>query len=356
MYIGRGTNQESALLEAARKTRMVPRRSPITRRLQQQPQQQQLEWTNTTGAPQMEKLHTYTRACVPGMSATSCTRAYESRVASRTSVHANIDTTLYHTSESRDRTRFSNCIFFSFPRARAPSIRKYNVEKFVRRILVPRSDFYAYRVVRRVARVRNTHNALLCLRVCNILRRFEASPQPMPRTDAPAAALSIWPSSSSPRRRPRQRGSVAQPEQHDLSASRAASRRGAGEIHSRAAEQGRGGARRQALLPDHMSGEEVPSARQQFEGGDRADAFQGARIPDGRARPTRHVLRSESSRGLRVLSARAGRVLVSARGAAQPGAQRHRRDLRESVGAVVILVEQVEDQPGVHRQHDEMQR
>ncbi|CAB0033927.1 unnamed protein product [Trichogramma brassicae] len=32
-------------------------------------------------------------------------------------------------------------------------------------------------------------------------------------------------------RRPRQRGSVAQPEQHDLSASRAASRRGAGEIH-----------------------------------------------------------------------------------------------------------------------------
>ncbi|CAB0042130.1 unnamed protein product [Trichogramma brassicae] len=56
--------------------------------------------------------------------------------------------------------------------------------------------------------------------------------------------------------------------QHDLSASRAASRRGAGEIHSRAAEQGRGGARRQALLPDHMS----------FEGGDRADAFQGARI------------------------------------------------------------------------------
>ncbi|CAB0029813.1 unnamed protein product [Trichogramma brassicae] len=73
-------------------------------------------------------------------------------------------------------------------------------------------------------------------------------------------------------RRPRQRGSVAQPEQHDLSASRAASRRGAGEIHSRAAEQGRGGARRQALLPNHMSGEEVPSARQQFEGGDRADA------------------------------------------------------------------------------------
>ncbi|CAB0043007.1 unnamed protein product [Trichogramma brassicae] len=58
-------------------------------------------------------------------------------------------------------------------------------------------------------------------------------------------------------RRPRQRGSVAQPEQHELSASRAASRRGAGEIHSRAAEQGRGGARRQALLPDHMSGEEV---------------------------------------------------------------------------------------------------
>ncbi|CAB0039501.1 unnamed protein product [Trichogramma brassicae] len=82
-------------------------------------------------------------------------------------------------------------------------------------------------------------------------------------------------------RRPRQRGSVAQPEQHELSASRAASRRGAGEIHSRAAEQGRGGARRQALLPDHMSGEEVPSARQQFEGGDRADAFQGARIQDG---------------------------------------------------------------------------
>ncbi|CAB0041876.1 unnamed protein product [Trichogramma brassicae] len=68
------------------------------------------------------------------------------------------------------------------------------------------------------------------------------------------------------------------------------------------------------------------------------------------------TLRSESSRGLRVLSARAGRVLVAARGAAQPGAQRHRRDLRESVGAVVILVEQVEDQPGVHRQHDEMQR
>ncbi|CAB0044791.1 unnamed protein product [Trichogramma brassicae] len=94
-------------------------------------------------------------------------------------------------------------------------------------------------------------------------------------------------------RRPRQRGSVAQPEQHDLSASRAASRRGAGEIHSRAAEQGRGGARRQALLPDHMSGEEVPSARQQFEGGDRADAFQGARIPDGRARPARHVLQSD---------------------------------------------------------------
>ncbi|CAB0040203.1 unnamed protein product [Trichogramma brassicae] len=61
----------------------------------------------------------------------------------------------------------------------------------------------------------------------------------------------------------------------------------------------RGGARRQALLPDHMSGEEVPSARQQFEGGDRADAFQGARIPDGRARPARHVLQSESSLGLR---------------------------------------------------------
>ncbi|CAB0030100.1 unnamed protein product [Trichogramma brassicae] len=157
-------------------------------------------------------------------------------------------------------------------------------------------------------------------------------------------------------RRPRQRGSVAQPEQHDLSASRAASRRGAGEIHSRAAEQGRGGARRQALLLDHMPGEEVPSARQQFEGGDRADAFQGARIRDDRARPARHVLRSESSRGLRVLSARAGRVLVSARGAAQPGAQRHRRDLRESVGAVVILVEQVEDQPGVHRQHDKIKR
>ncbi|CAB0043882.1 unnamed protein product [Trichogramma brassicae] len=158
-------------------------------------------------------------------------------------------------------------------------------------------------------------------------------------------------------RRPRQRGSVAQPEQHDLSASRAASRRGAGEIqYSRAAEQGRGGARRQALLPDHMSGEEGPSARQQFEGGDRADAFQGARIPDGRARPARHVLQSESSLGLRKLSARAVRVLVAARGAAQPGAQRHRRDLRESVGAVVILVEQVEDQPGVHRQHDEMQR
>ncbi|CAB0042592.1 unnamed protein product [Trichogramma brassicae] len=71
------------------------------------------------------------------------------------------------------------------------------------------------------------------------------------------------------------------------------SRRGAVEIHSRAAEQGRGGARRQALLPDHMPGEEVPSARQQFEGGDRADAFQGARIPDGRARPARHVLRSD---------------------------------------------------------------
>ncbi|CAB0041001.1 unnamed protein product [Trichogramma brassicae] len=157
-------------------------------------------------------------------------------------------------------------------------------------------------------------------------------------------------------RRPRQRGSVAQPEQHDLSASRAASRRGAGEIHSRAAEQGRGGARRQALLPDHMSGEEVPSARQQFEGGDRADAFQGARISDGRARPARHVLQCESSRGLRKLSARAVRVLVAARGAAQPGARRHRHDLRESDGAVVILVEQVEDQPGVHRQHDEMQR
>ncbi|CAB0039688.1 unnamed protein product [Trichogramma brassicae] len=158
-------------------------------------------------------------------------------------------------------------------------------------------------------------------------------------------------------RRPRQRGSVAQqPEQHDLSASRAASRRGAGEIHSRAAEQGRGGARRQALLPDHMSGEEVPSARQQFEGGDRADAFQGARISDGRARPARHVLQCESSRGLRKLSARAVRVLVAARGAAQPGARRDRHDLRESDGAVVILVEQVEDQPGVHRQHDEMQR
>ncbi|CAB0042591.1 unnamed protein product [Trichogramma brassicae] len=157
-------------------------------------------------------------------------------------------------------------------------------------------------------------------------------------------------------RRPRQRGSVAQPEQHDLSASRAASRRGAGEIHSRAAEQGRGDARRQALLPDHMSGEEVPSARQQFEGGDRADAFQGARISDGRARPARHVLQCESSRGLRKLSARAVRVLVAARGAAQPGARRHRHDLRESDGAVVILVEQVEDQPGVHRQHDEMQR
>ncbi|CAB0032931.1 unnamed protein product [Trichogramma brassicae] len=42
-----------------------------------------------------------------------------------------------------------------------------------------------------------------------------------------------------------------------------------------------------------MPGEEVPSARQQFEGGDRADAFQGARIPDGRARPARHVLRSD---------------------------------------------------------------
>ncbi|CAB0044274.1 unnamed protein product [Trichogramma brassicae] len=153
-------------------------------------------------------------------------------------------------------------------------------------------------------------------------------------------------------RRPRQRGSVAQPEQHDLSASRAASRRGAGEIHSRAAEQGRGGARRQALLPDHMSGEEVPSARQQFEGGDRADAFQGARIPDGRARPARHVLQSESSLGLRKLSARAVRVLVAARGAAQPGARRHRHDLRESVGAVVILVEQVEDQPGVHPAQD----
>ncbi|CAB0032932.1 unnamed protein product [Trichogramma brassicae] len=149
---------------------------------------------------------------------------------------------------------------------------------------------------------------------------------------------------------------LRQPEQHDLSASRAASRRGAGEIHSRAAEQGRGGARRQALLPDHMSGEEVPSARQQFEGGDRADAFQGARISDGRARPARHVLQCESSRGLRKLSARAVRVLVAARGAAQPGARRHRHDLRESDGAVVILVEQVEDQPGVHRQHDEMQR
>ncbi|CAB0028287.1 unnamed protein product [Trichogramma brassicae] len=157
-------------------------------------------------------------------------------------------------------------------------------------------------------------------------------------------------------RRPRERGSVAQPEQHDLSASRAASRRGAGEIHSRAAEQGRGDARRQALLPDHMSGEEVPSARQQFEGGDRADAFQGARISDGRARPARHVLQCESSRGLRKLSARAVRVLVAARGAAQPGARRHRRDLRESVGAVVILVEQVEDQPGVHRQHDKIKR
>ncbi|CAB0039689.1 unnamed protein product [Trichogramma brassicae] len=84
--------------------------------------------------------------------------------------------------------------------------------------------------------------------------------------------------------------------------------------------------------------------------------FQGARIPDGRARPARHVLQSESSLGLRKLSARAVRVLVAARGAAQPGARRHRHDLRESVGAVVILVEQVEDQPGVHRQHDEMQR
>ncbi|CAB0031641.1 unnamed protein product [Trichogramma brassicae] len=157
-------------------------------------------------------------------------------------------------------------------------------------------------------------------------------------------------------RRPRQRGSVAQPEQHELSASRAASRRGAGEIHSRAAEQGRGGARRQALLPDHMSGEEVPSARQQFEGGDRADAFQGARIPDGRARPARHVLQSESSLGLRKLSARAVRVLVAARGAAQPGARRHRHDLRESVGAVVILVEQVEDQSGIHRPHDKIKR
>ncbi|CAB0037864.1 unnamed protein product [Trichogramma brassicae] len=111
-------------------------------------------------------------------------------------------------------------------------------------------------------------------------------------------------------RRPRQRGSVAQPEQHELSASRAASRRGAGEIHSRAAEQGRGGARRQALLlPDHMSGEEVPSARQQFEGGDRADAFQGARIPDGRARPARHVLQSESSLGLRKTIRSSRRVL-----------------------------------------------
>ncbi|CAB0027970.1 unnamed protein product, partial [Trichogramma brassicae] len=157
-------------------------------------------------------------------------------------------------------------------------------------------------------------------------------------------------------RRPCQRGSVAQPEQHDLSASRAASRRGAGEIHSRAAEQGRGGARRQALLPNHMSGEEVPSARQQFEGGDRADAFQGARIPDGRARPARHVLQSESSLRLRKLSARAVRVLVAARGAAQPGARRHRHDLRESVGAVVILVEQVEDQSGVHRPHDKIKR
>ncbi|CAB0035619.1 unnamed protein product [Trichogramma brassicae] len=101
----------------------------------------------------------------------------------------------------------------------------------------------------------------------------------------------------------------------------------------------RGDARRQALLPDHMSGEEVPSARQQFEGGDRADAFQGARISDGRARPARHVLQCESSRGLRKLSARAVRVLVAARGAAQPGARRHRHDLRESDGAVVILVE-----------------
>ncbi|CAB0041000.1 unnamed protein product [Trichogramma brassicae] len=144
-------------------------------------------------------------------------------------------------------------------------------------------------------------------------------------------------------RRPRQRGSVAQPEQHYLSA-------------SRAAEQGRGGARRQALLPDHMPGEEVPSARQQFEGGDRADAFQGARISDGRARPARHVLQCESSRGLRKLSARAVRVLVAARGAAQPGARRHRHDLRESVGAVVILVEQVEDQSGVHRPHDKIKR
>ncbi|CAB0037365.1 unnamed protein product [Trichogramma brassicae] len=106
--------------------------------------------------------------------------------------------------------------------------------------------------------------------------------------------------------------------------------------------------------PDHMSGEEVPSARQQFEGGDRADAFQGARIPDGRARPARHVLQSESSLGLRKLSARAVRVLVAARGAAQPGARRHRHDLRESVGAVVILVEQVEDQSGVHRPHDKI--
>ncbi|CAB0039500.1 unnamed protein product [Trichogramma brassicae] len=128
------------------------------------------------------------------------------------------------------------------------------------------------------------------------------------------------------------------------------------EKSGRAAEQGRGGARRQALLPDHMSGEEVPSARQQFEGGDRADAFQGARIPDGRARPARHVLQSESSLGLRKLSARAVRVLVAARGAAQPGARRHRHDLRESVGAVVIMVEQVEDQSGVHRPHDKIKR
>ncbi|CAB0038998.1 unnamed protein product [Trichogramma brassicae] len=112
-------------------------------------------------------------------------------------------------------------------------------------------------------------------------------------TDAPATAPSIWPSSSSPR-------TSASPTRISCAARTArsiriasTSRRCAGEIHSRATELGRGGARRQALLLDHMPGEEVPSARQQFEGGDRADAFQGARIRDDRARPARHVLRSD---------------------------------------------------------------
>ncbi|CAB0044070.1 unnamed protein product [Trichogramma brassicae] len=120
-------------------------------------------------------------------------------------------------------------------------------------------------------------------------------------------------------------------------------------------DEGRGGARRQALLPDHMSGEEVPSARQQFEGGDRADAFQGARIPDGRARPARHVLRSD-------------RLVDYVYYPLEPAEywwQLEEQLSQELDGidvifgnllAVVILVEQVEDQPGVHRQHDKIKR